>query len=69
MNNNLKKLQPYPFENLRTLLSKATKDNQLSAINLSIGEPKNPTPEFIKQALSSKLETLANYPKTKGEDF
>lgn len=69
MDRNLKKLKPYPFEKLRTLFSQATTNKEITNINLSIGEPKNPTPNFIKQALTHKLDTLANYPKTKGEPF
>ncbi|MCL4147753.1 UNVERIFIED_CONTAM: hypothetical protein GTU68_047611 [Idotea baltica] len=67
MDPNLNKLHPYPFEKLRELFSTGVKDNDLDNINLSIGEPKSPTPDFIKQAMGSNLEYLANYPKTKGE--
>ena len=69
MDSNLKKLKPYPFEKLRELFSQVNTNQELKNINLSIGEPKSPTPEFIKQALANKLDTLANYPKTKGEPF
>jgi N-succinyldiaminopimelate aminotransferase len=67
MDPNLNKLQPYPFEKLRELFLTGVQDNGLDNINLSIGEPKSPTPDFIKQAMGSNLEYLANYPKTKGE--
>ena len=67
MDPNLNKLQPYPFEKLRELFSGGTQNHGLENINLSIGEPKSPTPEFIKQALANNLDYLANYPKTKGE--
>ena len=67
MDPNLSKLQPYPFEKLRELFSKGRQDSRLENINLSIGEPKSPTPDFIKAAMSDNLDYLANYPKTKGE--
>ncbi len=67
MDPNLNKLQPYPFEKLRELFSKGTQDSGLENINLSIGEPKSPTPSFIKEAMANNLDYLANYPKTKGE--
>ncbi|MDW3095218.1 MAG: succinyldiaminopimelate transaminase [Gammaproteobacteria bacterium] len=67
MDPNLNKLQPYPFEKLRALFSKGTQNSGLENINLSIGEPKSPTPVFIKEAMSNNLNYLANYPKTKGE--
>lgn len=69
MDANLDKLKPYPFEKLRELFSSANVNQELNNINLSIGEPKSPTPDFIKQAMADNLNTLANYPKTKGEAF
>ena len=66
MNSNLAKLQPYPFEKLKTLFSRHSPNKMLPAINLSIGEPKAPTPAFIQQAVQDNLDTLANYPLTKG---
>ena len=66
MNPNLTKLQPYPFEKLKALYSEHTPNDELPAINLSIGEPKSPTPDFIQRAVQERLETLANYPITKG---
>ncbi|HQP67236.1 MAG TPA: succinyldiaminopimelate transaminase, partial [Quisquiliibacterium sp.] len=38
----------------------------LSAINLSIGEPKHATPALITDALTAALPTLAHYPATAG---
>ncbi|MHB8668013.1 MAG: succinyldiaminopimelate transaminase [Burkholderiales bacterium] len=66
MNPNLAKLQPYPFERLRLLYKDITPDARYSAINLGIGEPKHPTPEFIRQALIQNLAGLASYPATAG---
>ena len=67
MDPKLEKLQSYPFEKLRQLFSSALTNEELAPINLSIGEPKSPTPDFIKQALIDSVDSLANYPKTKGE--
>ena len=66
MNPLLDKLQPYPFEKLRALLAGTTPNPKLRPINLSIGEPKHPTPEFVKTALSGALGGLAGYPATIG---
>ncbi len=66
MNPNLTKLQPYPFERLRLLFQDITPDPRHAAINLGIGEPKHPTPEFIRQALVQNLAGLASYPATAG---
>jgi N-succinyldiaminopimelate aminotransferase len=62
----LAKLQPYPFERLRALLAGVTPDPGLKPVDLSIGEPKHPTPQFIKDALVGALDGLATYPRTIG---
>jgi N-succinyldiaminopimelate aminotransferase len=67
MNPLLAKLQPYPFERLRQLFSGVTPNAAFKPISLGIGEPKHPTPAFIKEALSSSLGALAAYPATAGE--
>ncbi len=68
MNPDLQKLQPYPFERLRKLLADVTPPAGLSPINLSIGEPKHPTPALIHEALTKNLAGLAQYPTTLGSD-
>jgi len=67
MNPLLAKLQPYPFERLRQLFAGVTPNPQYAPISLGIGEPKHPTPDFIKQALSAGLGALAVYPATAGD--
>jgi N-succinyldiaminopimelate aminotransferase len=66
VNPDLAKLQPYPFEKLRLLFKDIVPDPRHAAINLGIGEPKHPTPEFIRQALTQNLDGLASYPATAG---
>ncbi|HEX7220109.1 MAG TPA: succinyldiaminopimelate transaminase [Burkholderiales bacterium] len=61
MNPLLDKLKPYPFERLRALTG-----GRPAQINLSIGEPKHPTPALIKDALAAALDGLATYPATVG---
>ncbi len=68
MNPRLNQLQPYPFQKLRELFAGITPPAELSAINLSIGEPKHATPAFIRQALTDNLNGLASYPLTQGSD-
>lgn len=67
MNPLLAKLQPYPFARLRQLFAGVTPNPEFTPISLGIGEPKHPTPAFIKEALSSSLGALAVYPATAGE--
>ncbi|HEY5993821.1 MAG TPA: succinyldiaminopimelate transaminase [Gallionellaceae bacterium] len=68
MNPDLNRLQPYPFQKLAALFREATPDTALRPISLHIGEPKHPTPAFIKDALAGGLDGLANYPTTAGSD-
>jgi N-succinyldiaminopimelate aminotransferase len=62
----LSRLHPYPFERLRILLAGKSANATFSPIDLSIGEPKHPTPQLIKDALVGALDGLAVYPKTAG---
>ncbi|MRW94069.1 succinyldiaminopimelate transaminase [Duganella sp. FT80W] len=66
MNPLLDKLHSYPFEKLRLLFEQVTPNPQYKAISLGMGEPKHPTPAFIKQALIDNLDGLAVYPTTLG---
>jgi N-succinyldiaminopimelate aminotransferase len=68
MNPDLDRLQPYPFERLRALFAGITAPAGLPNINLSIGEPKHPTPALVRDALVANLGGLANYPLTAGID-
>jgi N-succinyldiaminopimelate aminotransferase len=68
MNPRLQSLHPYPFEKLRKLLDGVEPNAGLRHISLGIGEPRHPTPEFIKRALSDNLEKLATYPPTVGAE-
>jgi N-succinyldiaminopimelate aminotransferase len=67
MNPDLQRLQPYPFERLRQLFAGITPPAHLAPINLSIGEPKHPTPPFILDALARALPGIASYPLTAGQ--
>jgi len=68
VNPDLDRLQPYPFERLRLLLAGNTPPSHLAPINLSVGEPKHPTPPFICEALTRALKGLARYPLTAGTE-
>lgn len=63
-------LQPYPFERLRALLATpaASRLNPATAlIDLSIGEPRHPTPPVVLDALAQAQQGLASYPATAGK--
>jgi len=66
VNPRLRLLAPYPFERLRALFSGVTPDAAKRPISLSIGEPRHPTPAFVRDALCGATAGLANYPTTIG---
>ncbi len=68
MNPNLERLQSYPFQKLSALLAGATPNPEYNPIPLYIGEPKHPTPDFIKRALIDNFDGLASYPLTAGTE-
>ena len=68
MNPNLARLQPYPFQKLATLFKDRRANAAYAPVNMSIGEPKHATPEFIRQALTDHLGGLASYPATAGNE-
>ena len=54
-------------QRLRALFAGLTPPAHLAPINLSIGEPKHPTPPFIIEALARALPGIASYPLTAGQ--
>jgi len=67
MNPDLDKLQPYPFKKLELLL-KDIQPAGLSAVSLSVGEPRHPAPQCVLDAIINGLGKLENYPGTRGSD-
>jgi N-succinyldiaminopimelate aminotransferase len=63
----LARLQPYPFDRLRTLLAGVTPP-PATPIRLSIGEPQHATPDLIRAALVDHLDGLSSYPLTAGSE-
>jgi len=68
MNPDLDRLQPYPFERLAALKRGLQPPPEKDHIALSVGEPKQPTPALIREALAARLDQLAVYPTTRGTD-
>ena len=66
MNPFLTELNEFTFIRLARLLHGITPPAGLKPINLSIGEPKHPTPQFIRDAMGQNGDSLAQYPPTKG---
>src|SRR5690625_7812039 len=66
MNNDLNRLQPYPFEKLAALKAGISPPDDLAPIALSIGEPQHAPPEHVLKSFADNLHRLSNYPATKG---
>ena len=69
MNPLLDRLLPYPFERLRQLNAGCQPPEALPAIALSIGEPRHPSPRFVRDQLTAALDGLSLYPVTRGLDI
>ena len=67
VNPSLDELHPYAFQRLNALLKGVEPNAACKPIKLYIGEPKHPTPQFIRDALSAALDGLAVYPSTLGD--
>jgi hypothetical protein len=65
MNSSLSLLHPYPFEKLNQLFKNVQPAN-LPLIPLSIGEPKHPAPEFVKQAIIDNFAPVNEQLKWEG---
>ncbi|MEO5378167.1 MAG: succinyldiaminopimelate transaminase [Magnetococcus sp. DMHC-6] len=65
MNQYLKRLHAYPFEKFSGLLEGIV-PLKTPCLDLSIGEPKHPVPEFIRQTMANSLHGIGQYPTTKG---
>jgi len=68
MNPLLERLQPYPFERLRSLLAGCVAPPHLPPIDLSIGEPKHAAPRVLLDAMVKALPSISSYPKTAGSE-
>jgi N-succinyldiaminopimelate aminotransferase len=65
VNRDLDRLHRYPFERLNRLLADAPRP-PCPVTDLAIGEPREPTPGFILDALAGELPASSRYPLTRG---
>ena len=68
MNPRLDLLHSYPFQRLSALLAANDPPPAVRPVSLHIGEPKHPTPAFIREALIGSLDGLSSYPATLGSE-
>lgn len=65
MNPGFDSLYPHPFERL-ALLRGTPANSDVKPLNLSVGEPKHPTPQFILDEIANHLAEAGKYPPTRG---
>ena len=68
LNPNLQRLNPYPFEQLASLLEGVRPPAGLAPIPLSIGEPQHNPPSFVLDTLTEHMGLISKYPSTKGSE-
>ncbi len=61
----LRDLPPYPFARLDELRARVEADG-VKAIDLGMGDPREPTPEFLKRALLNAVPERSTYPRAVG---
>ncbi len=66
MNPAIQQLHTYPFAKLNALFGELSPPDTLAPVNLSIGEPQHPAPEFVRNMVASHTDQLARYPTTAG---
>ena len=65
-NNKIDNVSSYPFDRLRNLLSTTNNGKRLKEIDLSIGQPYQKIPEFIKEIISNAFDKWNLYPPVGG---
>jgi acetylornithine aminotransferase len=61
----LRAVEPYPFEELDRRV-RAAHEAGRDVIDFGVGDPREPTPAFIRQALVDALEPISSYPRAAG---
>jgi N-succinyldiaminopimelate aminotransferase len=66
MNPGIAHLHRYPFDRLAELLAGLSPPAGRPLVDLSLGEPRHPTPAVVREALVAGLDGLSHYPATAG---
>ena len=65
LSNRALEAQDYPFEELDRRKAAALKAGR-RLIDLGVGDPRDPTPAFIREALVSAVQPVSSYPRAAG---
>ncbi|HEX6131370.1 MAG TPA: aminotransferase class I/II-fold pyridoxal phosphate-dependent enzyme, partial [Actinomycetota bacterium] len=61
----IRAVEPYPFEELDRRV-RAARDAGRDLVDLGVGDPRDETPAFIREALVDALEPVSSYPRAGG---
>ncbi len=61
----LRASEPYPFEELDRRKAKALADGR-PIVDFGVGDPREETPAFIRQAVKDAIEPISSYPRAAG---
>jgi acetylornithine aminotransferase len=61
----IRAVEPYPFEELDRRV-RAARDAGRDLVDLGVGDPRDETPAFIREALVDALEAVSSYPRAAG---
>ena len=59
-------MQTYPFVRLAEARAAAARGGRATVIDFGMGEPREETPAFIREALVDALDPLSTYPQAEG---
>lgn len=65
MNKQIKNLKDYPMEELNRIKN-SLKERGVKIYDFGTGDPKEPTPEFIRQAIKEAIPEISQYPSVAG---
>ncbi|RMA92555.1 succinyldiaminopimelate transaminase [Hydrogenothermus marinus] len=66
MNNILKSLRPYPMDELNRI-KQSLKEKRIKIYDFGTGDPKEPTPFFIREAVQKAIPEVSQYPTVAGK--
>jgi succinyldiaminopimelate transaminase len=65
LSSGLRAVEPYPFEELDRRV-RAARDAGRAVIDFGVGDPRDPTPSFVRRALIDALGPTSSYPRAAG---
>jgi succinyldiaminopimelate transaminase len=61
----MRQVEPYPFEELDRARARAAEDG-VSLVDFGVGDPRDATPELVRNAMIEALDPVSSYPRAAG---